>query len=89
MEQEKIARMLEAARYLVDNQATIRQTAKVFKYSKSTVHEDLAHRLFEYDSYLAELVRQVLDTNLRERHMRGGMATKQKYFLLRNTEKGA
>ena len=89
MEQEKIARMLEAARYLVDNQATIRQTAKVFKYSKSTVHEDLAHRLSEYDPYLSKLVRQVLDTNLRERHMRGGMATKQKYFLLRNTEKGA
>lgn len=90
MEQKKIARMMESARYLVDNKATIRQTAKVFKCSKSTVHKDLSHRLSDYDPYLAELVRQVLDTNFQERHIRGGMAIKKKYFLLKeNTKKGA
>ncbi len=66
--------------YIVENQATVRATAKVFGISKSTVHMDVAQRLKKVDPYLYKEVRKVLDVNKEERHIRGGLATKEKYM---------
>ena len=74
-------RAIEVAQYIIENKATVRQAAKAFGISKSTVHKDLTdvERLPAIDADLAEGVRKVLAVNKSERHLRGGMATKQKY----------
>ena len=66
-------------KYILEKQATVRQTAKVFGVSKSTVHKDVTERLEEIHPLLANEVKQVLEKNKSERHIRGGMATKLKY----------
>ena len=73
-------RAAEVARYIIDNNATVRQAAKAFGISKSTVHKDVAERLLKINPSLAEEARKVLDINKQERHLRGGMATKEKYL---------
>ncbi len=73
-------RAVQLARYMVENNATVRQTATVFGISKSTVHKDLTERLPTINHPLAEQARQVLDVNKAERHIRGGMATRDKYL---------
>ena len=65
--------------YIIENNATVRDTAKKFDISKSTVHKDVSQRLKQIDFDLYEKVRQVLNKNKAERHIRGGMATKMKY----------
>ena len=72
----------ELAVYIIENRATIRAAAKHFGVSKSTVHKDLTERLPQIDHHLADEVRDILDINKSERHIRGGMATRQKYLLL-------
>ena len=72
-------RSCELAVYIIENGATVRSAAKHFGISKSTVHKDLQQRLPQYDSGLYARVRQVLDLNKQERHIRGGLATRQKY----------
>ena len=72
-------RTLKFAHYITQNGATIRDTAKKFGISKSTVHKDITSRLSELDGALCEEVRAVLDKNKSERHLRGGQATKIKY----------
>lgn len=72
-------RVLMVARYIIDNEATVRQAAKVFGISKSTVHKDVTLRLTKLHPSLAREVRNVLDTNKSERHIRGGLATRQKF----------
>ena len=67
------------AKYILEKQATVRQTAKVFGVSKSTVHKDVTERLEEIHPLLANEVKQVLEKNKSERHIRGGKATKMKY----------
>ncbi len=67
------------ASYIIDNNATVRDTAKKFDISKSTVHKDVTQRLKKINPDLYENVRAVLNTNKAERHIRGGMATKLKY----------
>ena len=67
------------AKYILEKQATVRQTAKVFGVSKSTVHKDVTERLEEIHPLLTSEVKQVLEKNKSERHIRGGMATKLKY----------
>ncbi len=67
------------AKYILEKQATVRQTAKVFGVSKSTVHKDVTERLEEIQPTLASEVKQILEKNKSERHIRGGMATKLKY----------
>ena len=67
------------ASYIIDNNATVRDTAKKFDISKSTVHKDVTQRLKKINPDLYEDVRAVLNTNKAERHIRGGMATKLKY----------
>ena len=65
--------------YILDTGATVRATAKVFKISKSTVHKDVTERLSHNNPQLYRLVKEVLEKNKQERHIRGGMATKRKY----------
>ena len=72
-------RSCELAVYIIENGATVRAAAKHFGISKSTVHKDLQDRLPQYNAALYARVRQVLDLNKQERHIRGGLATRQKY----------
>lgn len=72
-------RVLQTARYIVDNRATVRQAAAAMGVSKSTVHSDMNEKLKYIDMSLYEQVREVLAYNLRVRHLRGGMATRRKY----------
>ena len=65
--------------YIARNGVTVRNAAKVFGISKSTVHKDVTQRLAELDPDLSEQVRRILEINKAERHLRGGMATKHKY----------
>ena len=69
------------ANYLIESNATVRQTAKKFGISKSTVHKDIVERLPLINPALAAQARVVLDVNKSERHIRGGMATREKYLL--------
>lgn len=73
-------RAVSIANYIIDNNATVRQTAKAFGVSKSTVHKDVTDRLSQINPALASQARKVLDINKSERHIRGGMATKEKYL---------
>lgn len=72
-------RVLEISIYILETNATVRQAAVVFKVSKSTVHKDMTERLPSLNKKLAQKVRQVLDRNKAERHLRGGEATRRKY----------
>lgn len=72
-------RAVEIGTYIVEKSATVRQAAKNFGVSKSTVHKDVAERLPQIDVELAKEARSVLDVNKSERHIRGGMATRKKY----------
>ncbi len=72
-------RVLELARYIIDTNSTVRHAAKVFRVSKSTVHKDVTERLLEINPSLAQEVKEVLENNKAERHLRGGMATREKY----------
>ncbi|MCD8077286.1 MAG: sporulation transcriptional regulator SpoIIID [Lachnospiraceae bacterium] len=73
-------RVTKIAHYIVDSNATVRQAAKKFGVSKSTVHKDVTERLLLLNPSLAAETRKVLDVNKSERHIRGGMATKEKYL---------
>ena len=72
-------RAVKLARYIIDSKDTVRGTAKKFGISKSTVHKDLSQRLENINHSLYLEVREVLDENKAERHIRGGLATKKKY----------
>jgi putative DeoR family transcriptional regulator (stage III sporulation protein D) len=73
-------RAISIANYIIDNNATVRQTAREFGVSKSTVHKDVTDRLVQINPALAKQARKVLDVNKSERHIRGGMATREKYL---------
>jgi putative DeoR family transcriptional regulator (stage III sporulation protein D) len=73
-------RAVEVATYIIETKATVRQTAKKFGISKSTVHKDCTERLMRINPTLARQARAVLDVNKSERHIRGGMATREKYL---------
>lgn len=73
-------RAIEIGTYIIDANATVRQTAKKFGVSKSTVHKDVSERLIYINPSLASEVRKVLDVNKAERHIRGGLATREKYL---------
>ncbi|CAH2211862.1 sporulation transcriptional regulator SpoIIID [Tepidibacter aestuarii] len=72
-------RTVTIAKYIIEKRTTVRETAKKFGVSKSTVHKDITERLESINPVLAEEVKNVLDKNKSERHIRGGMATKLKY----------
>lgn len=73
-------RAVEIANFIIQEKATVRQTAKKFGVSKSTVHKDVTDRLLQFNPELASQARKVLDVNKSERHIRGGLATKEKYL---------
>ncbi len=72
-------RVLSLANYILSTNSTVRAAAKEFKVSKSTVHKDVTERLQEISPSLAAEVKTVLDVNKAERHIRGGLATREKY----------
>ena len=69
-------RAIVVAKYILEKNTTVRQTAKTFGVSKSTIHKDVTERLEEINPTLAKEVKMVLEKNKSERHIRGGMATK-------------
>ncbi len=77
-------RTVKLAEYIIENKATVRMTAKKFGISKSTVHKDITERLLHINAALAAQARVVLDENKAERHIRGGLATKNKYLKKHN-----
>ena len=72
-------RAVAIANYIIDHHATVKQKEKKFGISKSTVHKDVTERLEHINPSLATRARVVLDINKSERHIRGGLATKEKY----------
>ncbi len=80
-------RVLNEAKYIAENKKTIRDTAKVFKVSKSTVHKDLQERLIEIDKKLYNEVITIFSFHKEIRHINGGEATKQKYLKLKKLQK--
>ena len=77
-------RVVEIAEYIVETKETVRQAAIKFGISKSTVHKDITERLEIINPALAAKTRVILDSNKAERHIRGGLATKEKYFRKNN-----
>ncbi len=72
-------RACDLAVYIIENQSTVRSAAARFGVSKSTVHKDLTERLPRINAALYKQVRHLLDVNKAERHIRGGLATREKY----------
>ncbi len=80
MSEDIIERIMKEGYYIAQTGATVRQTATIFHFSKSTVHKDVSHRLISLDRELYAKVKIALQKNLEERHIRGGEATRQKYL---------
>lgn len=78
-----VTRAVQCAEYILETRATVRETADKFGTSKSTVHKDVTERLKSIDLGLYNRVQEVLDFNLSERHLRGGVATREKYLRVR------
>ena len=76
-------RTLDLAWYMIENQVTVRELAQIFRISKTTVHYDLTKRLPQISGPMAQAVREVLDSNLKERSVRGGNAMKEKRRIIR------
>ena len=79
MKGDVLERAVELGEYIKENKTTVRATARKFNISKSTVHKDVSERLEKINRELYKEVRDVLDVNKQERHIRGGIATKIKY----------
>mgnify|MGYP005775851451 FL=1 len=77
-------RAVAVANFIVSSNSTVRETAKRFGISKSTVHKDITDRVEKLDPDLARSVRKVLEVNKAERHIRGGLATREKYLRRNN-----
>ena len=74
------------AEYIIENNSTVRAAARAFGISKSTVHKDVSQRLKAISPALYQSCRQVLQTNKSQRHIRGGLATREKYALIKARE---
>ena len=81
-------RAVETAEYIIETGCTVRQAAAHFGVSKSTVHKDVSRRLRGIDRALYDKVEAVLQLNKAERHIRGGMATKRKFEIMREKDRG-
>ncbi len=75
----KQERCVSLAKYIIENKATVRNTGKAFGISKSTVHQDITSRLEKINPELHRNVKEILEINKQERHIRGGIATRNKY----------
>ncbi|MBQ3219214.1 MAG: sporulation transcriptional regulator SpoIIID [Clostridia bacterium] len=80
MREDIVDRIIEEANYIAETGATVRATAKIFHFSKSTVHKDVTERFRQIDKRLYKRVKKALEKNLSERHIRGGEATRRKYL---------
>lgn len=80
MTDDKDNRACQLAVYMIESGGTVRSAAQKFGISKSTVHKDLSDKLPKLNPALYRQVRQILDKNKSERHIRGGLATRQKYL---------
>ena len=78
-------RAVELGQYIIESKATVRSAAKKFGVSKSTVHKDVSERLKYVNPQLYSRVKEVLEVNKAQRHIRGGLATKEKYKGSSNT----
>ena len=74
-----VGRIVKEAEYIIENNATVRETAAFVGIGKSTVHKDVTEKLKYYDGELYEKVKKVLAINFSQKHLRGGFATKRKY----------
>jgi len=88
VKREIYIRVTDAARHILSTGETVRQCAEKFGVSKTTIHKDMRERLREIDPGLFREVSEVLEKNRRERHLRGGMATRCKYLKLRRKASG-
>lgn len=79
MKNEIVLRVLGEADFVIKTEYVVRKVAKVFNVSKSTVHYDLRFRLYKIDRIKWEKVSKILEKNLSQRHIRGGIATREKY----------
>lgn len=80
-------RTVELANYIIETKCTVREAAKKFGISKSTVHKDITERLCKINKNLAKLAHEVLMENKQERHIRGGIATREKYLKQNSLKK--
>ncbi|MBQ7521584.1 MAG: sporulation transcriptional regulator SpoIIID [Clostridia bacterium] len=78
-------RAVELGKYIIERKSTVRSTAQKFGVSKSTVHKDVSERLKYVNPQLYSQVKEILEINKSERHIRGGMATRRKYKSMRNS----
>lgn len=79
MKEQPTQRAVMLGQYIIENRATVRSAAKKFGISKSTVHKDVSERLKKENPLLYKEVKNILEINKQERHIRGGLATKRKY----------
>ena len=82
MKSQPNERAVMLGRYIIENRTTVRAAAKKFGISKSTVHKDVSERLRSVDPVLYAQVKDILEINKQERHIRGGLATKKKYATI-------
>ena len=80
-------RTIEVANYIIENKCTVRAAAKHFNMSKSTIHKDIVERLPEISKGMAAEIKEILEENKAERHIRGGIATREKYKKLKSGDK--
>jgi len=80
-----LKRVLDETFYIINTEATIRDIAKIYNVSKSTVHKDLNERLYNLDNDLYQKVANILKYHIDIRHLRGGESTRQKYLKLSNS----
>lgn len=83
MNKQIISRVKEIADYIINTKSTIREAAKKYSISKSTVHKDLTERLLEIDKDRYSKVDEIFKNHLEIRHIKGGESTKKKYLRLK------
>ena len=84
MNKNIINRTLKESEYILKTKKTIREIAKVFGVSKSTVHKDLSNRLLEIDANLCNKIKEILKQHIDTRHIKGGESTRNKFLLKKN-----
>ncbi len=86
MKEDLVERIMNVANHILKTHDTIRKTAKIYGYSKSTIHHDVSIKLKNIDFNLYQRTKQVLDENFAEKHIRGGEATRKRYKELEEIE---
>ncbi|PKM83760.1 MAG: sporulation transcriptional regulator SpoIIID [Firmicutes bacterium HGW-Firmicutes-13] len=76
-------RVLEITTYILETKSTVRQVARIFGVSKSTVHKDITERLPDINPFYAKQIKRILEENKSQRHLRGGEATRKKYLSMK------